>query len=92
MSRAPPVEVVMLCKTKMCKYFAKGRCKRGQACTWAHGEEELMARPDLFRTQLCVDFAAVGKCQSGGQCRFAHGSDMLRPVAVQPRGPHAPPA
>jgi len=92
MSRAPPVEVVMLCKTKMCKYFAKGRCKRGQACTWAHGEEELMARPDLFRTQLCVDFAAVGKCQSGGQCRFAHGSDMLRPVAVQLPGPLAPPA
>lgn len=32
-------------KTQMCKDFLEGRCFRGAACHYAHGEEELRAAP-----------------------------------------------
>jgi len=28
-------------KTQLCIHFAKGFCKNGEFCTWAHGEEEI---------------------------------------------------
>ncbi|KAF4746305.1 hypothetical protein FOZ62_019594 [Perkinsus olseni] len=36
-----------LFKTKVCRYFIKGRCKFGDACTYAHWSDELQPRPDL---------------------------------------------
>eukprot|EP00443_Scrippsiella_acuminata_P019102 CAMPEP_0115244536 /NCGR_PEP_ID=MMETSP0270-20121206/40035_1 /TAXON_ID=71861 /ORGANISM="Scrippsiella trochoidea, Strain CCMP3099" /LENGTH=77 /DNA_ID=CAMNT_0002659669 /DNA_START=298 /DNA_END=528 /DNA_ORIENTATION=+ len=70
----------LLSKTKICKYYVKGRCKRGEACSYAHGKEQLLARPDLYRTQLCIDYTVAGACQAGDTCRFAHGAEDIRPV------------
>lgn len=33
-------------KTKMCKYFAKGACSRGEACNFAHSASELRQAPE----------------------------------------------
>jgi len=67
-------------KTKLCKFFAKRRCSRGSACSFAHGEAELLPQVDLYKTQLCTDFMG-GMCWREA-CRFAHGEHELR----DPRG------
>jgi len=72
----------ILDKTRMCKFYAKGRCKRGQACHFAHSEGELQAKPDLYKTQLCLDFARGGTCQLGPACSYAHGPQELRAPQV----------
>ena len=64
-----------------------GRCRRGQACSFAHSEAELRPQPDLFGTRLCAQFGTAGGCPYGKRCRFAHGEAELRPVPVPaPRG------
>jgi len=32
-------------KTKMCNFFAQGRCNKAEGCSYAHGEHEMQARP-----------------------------------------------
>jgi len=82
----------MLEKTQLCKYFVKGRCKRGQNCTFAHGARQLRARPDLYRTQMCVGYMNSGTCGYGDKCRFAHTWEELRPVEVLDAAPERSPA
>jgi len=65
-------------KTRLCKFFAKGKCARGLACTFAHSHEELETRPDFFRTQLCPDFLRLGMCPLGASCAYAHNTLELR--------------
>jgi len=65
-------------KTRLCKFNVKGKCKRGQACTFAHGEVEVQPQPDFFRTQLCVDFVRSGACKAGSRCSYAHDPQELR--------------
>jgi len=65
-------------KTKLCKFFLKGQCRRGSTCTFAHGRRQLRPQPDLFRTQLCIDFVNGGSCSFGASCRYAHNSEELR--------------
>jgi len=65
-------------KTRPCSFYAKGRCNRGQACTFAHGEGELQPVPDFFKTQLCIDFFRNGTCSFGGDCRYAHSAQEIR--------------
>jgi len=65
-------------KTRLCKFYAKGKCKRGQACTFAHGESQVQPQPDFFRTQLCADFVRSGVCKSGSGCGYAHSPHELR--------------
>jgi len=65
-------------KTRLCKFYAKGKCKRGQACTFAHGDREVQQQPDFFRTQLCADFLRSGGCKSGSACSYAHSPQELR--------------
>lgn len=74
--------------TKLCKFFRSGHCQRGSACTFAHGKKQLRPQPDLFRTQLCEDFAATGACRFGAACRYAHGAGEVRPAdLVKPPRP-----
>ena len=40
--------VPRLRKTMLCSYFMAGRCRRGGRCSYAHGEEELVAVPKEF--------------------------------------------
>jgi len=65
-------------KTRICKFYEKGRCKRGSSCTFAHSESELRAQPDFFKTQLCTDYFRSGVCPNGGACRYAHSPDEVR--------------
>jgi len=75
----PPSQPAALLKTKLCKFFAKGECSRGEACTYAHGRTQLRAQPDFWRTQLCFDFEKTGTCVYGAGCRYAHSANEVRP-------------
>jgi len=72
-------ETHALDKTRLCKFFRRGQCTRGEACTFAHGKRQLRAQPDLYRTQPCIDFAKTGSCSFGAGCRYAHSADEMRP-------------
>jgi len=73
-------------KTRLCKFFEKGRCRRGQACTFAHGGHELAPAPDFYRTQLCLDFFRVGDCPMGRSCNFAHSAEEVRLSQIPKKG------
>lgn len=66
--------------TKLCEFFARKRCKRGDKCQFAHYKEQLQPKPDLFKTIPCARFAR-GKCQQGTKCKYAHGMDELRTMS-----------
>mmetsp|Transcript_104714 Transcript_104714/g.165285 ORF Transcript_104714/g.165285 Transcript_104714/m.165285 type:complete len:437 (-) Transcript_104714:59-1369(-) len=65
-------------KTKQCKFFQSGTCKRGDNCNYAHTENILQPLPDLYRTRLCVTFDRSGQCKDGDRCKYAHGAAQLR--------------
>lgn len=72
------VDDQLLGKTKLCKFFSRGHCTRGKACTFAHGRKELRAAPDLFKTELCFEFMTSGMCHRSESCQYAHGEQDLR--------------
>ncbi|EFN51318.1 hypothetical protein CHLNCDRAFT_16757, partial [Chlorella variabilis] len=57
-----------------CPDFRKGTCKRGDACTYAHGVFECWLHPSRYRTQLCKEGAACRR----SVCFFAHSVEQLR--------------
>ncbi|CAE7576029.1 ZFP36 [Symbiodinium natans] len=65
-----------MAKTEICKFNSIGKCKRGAQCSFAHGTDELVPKPDLFKTMLCRKWAK-GSCNFTN-CTFAHGEDELR--------------
>jgi hypothetical protein len=65
-------------KTKMCSLFFLNICKKGKNCPFAHSEDELREKPNLYKTKLCDAFLQEGKCVRGENCQFAHGEDELR--------------
>jgi hypothetical protein len=73
----------VLAKTKLCKFFRKGFCNKGQACNFAHGPEALQPRPDPYRSRLCASFQKSGGCKNGANCKYAHGPGQLRNRAHQ---------
>jgi len=79
----------VLDKTRLCKYYASGKCVRGQACSFAHGRKQLRPQPNLYRTQICLDFTKVGVCSFGADCRYAHSLREMRfpDFAVPPTAP-----
>eukprot|EP00929_Paragymnodinium_shiwhaense_P078973 TRINITY_DN4099_c0_g1_i1.p1 TRINITY_DN4099_c0_g1~~TRINITY_DN4099_c0_g1_i1.p1 ORF type:complete len:383 (-),score=100.30 TRINITY_DN4099_c0_g1_i1:243-1274(-) len=67
-----------LSKTRLCTYFARGMCRNGETCTFAHGSTELSIKPDLRKTSLCKDWER-GTCRKlAFQCNFAHGYREIR--------------
>lgn len=64
-------------KTKLCNYHIQNQCTFGDNCLFAHSASELQHIPDLFKTQLCPDFAQ-GVCENAN-CNFAHGEEELKP-------------
>eukprot|EP00914_Ancora_sagittata_P024067 GHVO01047881.1.p1 GENE.GHVO01047881.1~~GHVO01047881.1.p1 ORF type:complete len:576 (+),score=35.85 GHVO01047881.1:103-1830(+) len=64
-------------KTKMCPWFFKGRCERGDTCRFAHSQQELRTLPDLEKTSLCPTVSKGLKCTSS-DCRYAHTVAELR--------------
>jgi len=89
-------------KTRPCLFYLDKKCKRGDKCTFAHGEVE--DAPNLDKTSICRQWKK-GLCTlSSTQCRFAHGRRDLRRTALfqqiptdsqhlcdQPTAPPAPP-
>jgi hypothetical protein len=64
-------------KTKLCAFWAEGRCLRGSGCKYAHGEQEMQIVPDLTKTALCRNLLNSGKC-TAEDCPFAHYIQELR--------------
>ncbi|CAA91362.2 C3H1-type domain-containing protein [Caenorhabditis elegans] len=67
-------------KTALCDAFKRsGSCPYGEACRFAHGENELRmpsqprgkAHPK-YKTQLCDKFSNFGQCPYGPRCQFIH--------------------
>ena len=46
-------------------------------CSFAHGEQELRATPEFYKTSICNGYLK-GTCRAGENCRYAHGRDELR--------------
>merc|ERR1712151_788368 len=60
-------------KTRLCTYFTdSGVCPNGNACTFAHGAQEIHG----FKTRMCK-FAEIGGCPQGSKCSFAHSASEL---------------
>merc|ERR1719235_3063950 len=63
-------------KKTLCPHFAKGDCKLGKICGFAHGEEALgtvgLAVLGFVKTQLCQNFMK-NACKFGKHCERAQG-------------------
>mmetsp|Transcript_122430 Transcript_122430/g.280541 ORF Transcript_122430/g.280541 Transcript_122430/m.280541 type:complete len:253 (-) Transcript_122430:255-1013(-) len=62
-------------KTKLCRFFASGRCNH-QSCNFAHSADELRDLPNFAKTRMCPDLVAGG-C-SDPTCSYAHSREQLR--------------
>ena len=75
MAKSDP-SLSILYRTRLCTFFARGRCNRGDMCTFAHGPVDLKPKPDFTQTKLCP---LRGRCKNH-HCRFAHSWYELRYV------------
>jgi len=69
-------------KTKLCIFFDKGVCSKGEACSFAHGSKELAAEVDLRKTSLCPRWCRNMCPLDSAECSFAHGAAELRMTAA----------
>jgi len=69
----------ILLRTKLCKFYPLGECKRGKRCAFAHDESALREQPDLKKTSLCQNMLE-GFCENGNDCVYAHSNEELRIV------------
>ena len=81
-------------KTRLCINWPLGRCTRGAACAYAHGEAELRAGPagtmntapatqhQYYKTRLCQAFME-GRCARGVACNYAHSEEERQAFAGQ---------
>jgi hypothetical protein len=81
-------------KTRLCINWPLGRCTRGSACAYAHGEAELRAGPagtmnaapasqhQYYKTRLCQAFME-GRCARGVACNYAHSDEERQAFAGQ---------
>jgi len=65
-------------RTKMCSFYAKGKCMRGASCSFAHCQSQLEIAPDLKKTSVCNDWKN-GCCMVPAElCPYAHGDVELK--------------
>jgi len=76
-------EYPIFVKTSLCTFFAAGTCAKKTKCRFAHGPNELRAKPDLNRTKLCQDQLMTGRCSKGAGCKFAHNHKERRALNRQ---------
>lgn len=69
-------------KTKICSFYLRGLCTRNEACTFAHDESELQAKPDLRCTKPCPELLSTGCCSRAG-CTFAHSDAEMRRLDIE---------
>jgi len=74
----PPLKRIarQLMKTRYCKHFLRGYCRYEHKCAYAHQAEELMPKPDLVKTKICLNFLS-GACLNPN-CTYAHGLQEMR--------------
>jgi hypothetical protein len=76
-----PLPQDWLLKTKPCKFYQQGMCQKGEACCFAHSDNDLQSRPNLYKTQFCRAFLRSGACRDGANCKYAHGvQDVRKPT------------
>lgn len=79
-------EQCLINRRRMCRFFARGDCRKGVFCIWAHGEAELDQTPQLGHrprnTKLCIHYES-GWCGQGKACPYAHGKAEL---VANPKG------
>jgi len=64
-------------KSRMCRFYVRGECAKGEQCMFAHGLQEVTCAPDLRKTSLCPDWQS-GRCPlSAEACLRAHGPGDL---------------
>eukprot|EP00931_Biecheleriopsis_adriatica_P083951 TRINITY_DN57644_c0_g1_i1.p1 TRINITY_DN57644_c0_g1~~TRINITY_DN57644_c0_g1_i1.p1 ORF type:complete len:261 (-),score=45.86 TRINITY_DN57644_c0_g1_i1:64-765(-) len=71
--------------TTRCRFFALGKCDRGEDCCFAHDDAQLREKPDLFKTRMCRSYARSGRCSNGDECRYAHSREEMRLVPKAPK-------
>lgn len=63
-------------KTEICIPFSiYGTCRFGDACAYAHGENELRPKLNLsanYKTKLCKQYSETHQCEFGDRCWFIH--------------------
>uniref|UniRef100_A0A7S4Q5Z4 C3H1-type domain-containing protein n=1 Tax=Alexandrium monilatum TaxID=311494 RepID=A0A7S4Q5Z4_9DINO len=79
-------------KTKLCRFHMIGQCRRGSACKFAHGRNELCPAPDLQYTKFCPSILRGQPCLAWDSCTFAHSLEQLRTYSSQARGTGSPDA
>mmetsp|Transcript_72439 Transcript_72439/g.212275 ORF Transcript_72439/g.212275 Transcript_72439/m.212275 type:complete len:413 (+) Transcript_72439:69-1307(+) len=78
----PGSKLLSLCKkTQLCKFHQISACTKGQRCSFAHGDGELLDKPDLSSTKLCPQIISSGTCNDD-KCQFAHSKNQLRRLAT----------
>lgn len=69
--------VTPLWKTRPCNFYAVGKCRKGNRCSFAHGVQDLLPSPDFERTSVCPVSKKFGHCTKL-DCRYAHDVSELR--------------
>eukprot|EP00933_Yihiella_yeosuensis_P018572 TRINITY_DN15195_c0_g1_i1.p1 TRINITY_DN15195_c0_g1~~TRINITY_DN15195_c0_g1_i1.p1 ORF type:complete len:216 (-),score=40.25 TRINITY_DN15195_c0_g1_i1:481-1074(-) len=64
--------------TKLCNFYMRGMCQRGERCTFAHSQDTVLMKPDFEKTVMCGRWVRRGKCNKGAACKHAHGAHELR--------------
>lgn len=63
-------------KTEICKFWQlTGTCEYSDACSFAHGNQELKSKIDLpknYKTKQCKRFHRDLYCPYGSRCQFLH--------------------
>ena len=60
-----------------CRFFSKGSCERGSACSFAHDGRPGDSRPPPRGESKCFAFER-GTCRRGNSCKFRHDSGPNR--------------
>ena len=66
------------CKMTICRHWQRGFCKKGDTCTFAHGEEERRA------PTICKHWK-TGSCKKGDKCAFTHAEVLIESPAKKAR-------
>jgi len=72
----PAPQASILYKTSLCSFYSAWLCRRGNSCSFAHGDAELRPLPDLRNTKMCPVLRCNGVC-CNPTCGFAHSRDDI---------------
>mmetsp|Transcript_8140 Transcript_8140/g.25110 ORF Transcript_8140/g.25110 Transcript_8140/m.25110 type:complete len:345 (-) Transcript_8140:15-1049(-) len=65
----------------LCKFFLRGACQKGSACTFSHEVQGMPTVPVEKKLRTPCRFYELGQCMRGPACKFAHGEDEMEQIA-----------